>query len=188
MTMRRLLVPLLALTLGAACAVLVACGAASNPHLLATSRAGRISADLDSVSAAVSSADCGAARRAIRQLRVEVRNLPSTTDPRLRTRLTDGVAHVAQLAVTSCHPQTTTTTTPAQTTTTTTTPTTTATTDTTPTTTTTTTPTTTTTTTPRPTPTTPTHTTTSPPSTNGGTTVPKSGGSGAPKASAGSGG
>jgi cell division septation protein DedD len=159
---------LLALVLGAACALLVACGSKNNPHLFSPTRADRLKSELDDVRNAVDSGDCQAAKTAVKRLQDEVASLPSDIDPGLRQRLQEGASNLAQRAPQDCrqNTQTTptvtetvptvteTTTTPTQTTTaTTTTPTQTQTT-----------------TTPTQTQTTPTQTTTTPDS--GGSTAP----------------
>jgi hypothetical protein len=157
---------LLALVLGAACAVLVACGAKDNPHLLSPARADRLSSELDDARSAVDDGSCDAAKSAVRRLNDEVTSLPSDTDPGLRDRLQEGARNLSQRVPQDCQ-QTTTTPTVTETVPTVTETTTTATT---------TTPTATT-TTPTQTTTTPTTTTTTPTQT---TTTPDSGGSTAP--------
>jgi hypothetical protein len=167
MRMRRPLIHLLALALGAASSVLVACGSSSNPHLLSAARASRLQRELDAISSAVDAHQCVVATSKVQKLSDEINSLPRDTDPQLRTRLQSGAANLAQRAQEQCTKttptvtQTTTTPTVTQTTTT---PTATTTTPTT------TTPTTTTTT---PTTTTTTPTTTSPDS--GGSTAPPGG-------------
>jgi len=164
----------LALALGLAASFLVACGAKSNPALIAGSQARRLQQDLDAVRSAVSAGHCTSALpQALQRLQGEVAALPARTDPRVRARLQAGVANLGSISPASCtHNATATNTTP---TTTTTTPTNTTPTDTTPTATTptntaptVTTPTTSTPTTPPVSPT-PTTTTTSP---SGGATAP----------------
>jgi len=157
---------LLALVLGAVCAVLVGCGTKSNPHLLSAGRADNVSRDLDDLRSAVDSGDCQAASEAARRLQDDVSTLPRTTDPRLAARLQEGALNLRVRAAKECRqtettPTTTTETTQTETTQTETTQTETTQTETTPTTTT---------TTPTTTTTTPTTTTTTPDS--GGSTVP----------------
>jgi hypothetical protein len=158
---------LLALVLGAACAVLLACGSANNPHLLSPARADRLKAELDQVRNATDSGDCQTAQRAVQRLEDEITSLPSDIDPQLRQRLQEGAQNLRARVPKDCQKTTTTRTvtettpTPTETTTTQT-QTTTTQTETTPTQTETT-PTT-------PTDTTPTQTTTTPDS--GGSTVP----------------
>jgi hypothetical protein len=151
---------LLALVLGAACAVLLACGSANNPHLLSPARADRLKAELDQVRNATDSGDCQTAQRAVQRLEDEITSLPSDIDPQLRQRLQEGAQNLRARVPKDCQKTTTTRTvtettpTPTETTTTQT-QTTTTQTETTPTT---------------PTDTTPTQTTTTPDS--GGSTVP----------------
>jgi cell division septation protein DedD len=171
--MRRPLILLLALALGVACAVLVACGSSSNPHLLSAARADRLKSELDAVREAVDAHDCEAATRDAMRLQDEVNSLPGRTDRQLVKRLQDGARNLSERAAEQCQQ---TETTPTTTTTTETTPTETTTTETTPTTKTETTPTTKTETTPTTkTETTPTTTVTTPTTTSpesGGSTVP----------------
>ena len=164
MRMRAPATLLLALLLGASCAVLVACGSKANPHLISGARADNVSRDLDDLQSAVDSGDCQAASEASRHLQDDVSTLPKTTDPRLALRLQQGALNLRIRAAKECRQtQTTPTTTQTQTETTQTetTQTETTQTETTPTTTT---------TTPTTTTTTPTTTTTTPDS--GGSTVP----------------
>ena len=171
MRMRRPVVLLLALVLGAASAVLVACGSSSSPHLLSAARADRLQSALDSLRGAVDSHQCLQASDEAQRLIDEITSLPNTTSPALRRRLADGAANLRRRAAIDClKTQTVTTPTVTETTTTQTTTTETTTTPTT----TTTTPTTTTTT---PTTSTPTTTTTTPttPDNSGGSTAPPGG-------------
>jgi cell division septation protein DedD len=168
MRMRRPLIHLLALALGAASSVLVACGSSSNPHLLSPARADRLQGELDAIASAVDAHQCVVATARVQKLSDEVTSLPRDTDPQLRTRLQEGAANLAQRAQAECQKTTPTVTetTPTQTVTTetTTTPTETTTTPTT--------------TTPTTTTTTPTTTTTTPTTTtndSGGSTAPPSG-------------
>jgi cell division septation protein DedD len=166
MRMRRPLIHVLALVLGAASALLVACGSSDNPHLLSAARADRLQSELDNLRDAVNAHQCQQAADLALRLQDEVTSLPNDTDPRLRQRLQEGATNLKLRAEQDCV-KTTPTVTETQTQTTTTE---TQTTETTPTETqkTTTTPTTTTTT-----PTTTTPTTTSPD--NGGSTAPPGG-------------
>jgi hypothetical protein len=181
MRMRRALPFLLALVLGVAAAVLVACGSSgsSRRQFIPDRSAQRMSDALDDVRSAVDDGDCTKAEQALARARGVLVNLPSAVSDRLVARLRQGFDNLEGVAPRECarnraqsQTQTTTeTTTPEATTTTTT--------ATTPTTTTTTTPTTTTSTTPTSTTTTPTTTTTPPATTtttpadpSGGTTTP----------------
>src|SRR5690242_850310 len=141
---------ILAGALGFAAAFVVACGGGSG--LLSGSDASSLNNQLDSVSSALASKNCGDVSNATSQLADDVVNLPASLNSTLRNNLTQGVSTIAQLARRQCANVSTTPSTPtdtATTTTTTTTETHTTTTATTPTNTTT-------------TPTTPTSTTTTP--------------------------
>jgi hypothetical protein len=151
----------LAGALGFAAAFVVACGGGSS--LLSSDQASTLNNQLDAVSSALASKNCGDVSSATSQLADQVVNLPSSVNSTLRNNLTQGVSTIAQLARRQCAnvPTTQTTpTTPTHTETTPTTPTHTETTPTTPTHT-------------ETTPTTPTHTQTTPatPTTPSGTTT-----------------
>jgi hypothetical protein len=154
---------ILAGALGFAAAFVVACGGGSG--LLSGSDASSLNNQLDSVSSALASKNCGDVSNATSQLADDVVNLPASLNSTLRNNLTQGVSTIAQLARRQCAnvPTTPTTQTDTTTTDTTTTETHTTTTTTTPTNTTTTT------TTPTNTTTTPATTTTPPGTTSTGT-------------------
>jgi hypothetical protein len=157
----------LAGALGFAAAFVVACGGGSG--LLSSNDASTLNNQLDSVSSALASQNCGDVSNATSKLADDVINLPSSLNSTLRNNLTQGVSTIAQLARRQCAnvPSTTTTQTNTTTTATTTTQTHTTTTPSTPTNTTT-------------TPTTPTNTTTNPATTStpSGTTSTGTGGAG----------
>ena len=162
----------LAGALGFAAAFVVACGGGSG--LLSSNDASSLNNQLDSVSSALASQNCGDVSNATSKLADDVINLPSSINSTLRNNLTQGVSTIAQLARRQCANVPSTPTTPTTPTSpTTTTPTHTTTTPTTPTPT----PTPTNTTT---TPTTPTNTTTNPATTStpSGTTSTGTGGAG----------
>ena len=100
---------LLALLLGASCAVLVACGSKDNPHLLSAARADRLNGELDDVRSAVDGGDCEAARQAVRKLQDEIASLPSDTDPVLRRNFERGAQNLAARAPQDCKQNTQTT-------------------------------------------------------------------------------
>jgi len=150
---------LLAGGMGFAVSCLAACGGGAG--LLSGNQAGQLQSQLDQVSNAVASQNCGAAATHGLALGTSIQNLPLTINPNVRRNLERGYRTTYNLAIKDCRRTTTTTSNTSTTTTstTTTTPTTTTTTTpttTTPTTATITTPTTTTPTTPTTTPTTPT--------------------------------
>lgn len=160
---------LLAVLLGIAASVLVACGQTNG--LLSSDDSASLGDQLGQVSDAVSAGHCGAAAKAVAQLRSDATRLSPTVNGELRRDLRRGADTVAAKAVKACRTQSTTTETIPTNTTTTITPTTSTPTATTPTATT---PTATT-----PTATTPTATTPTPPTTPPDTTpltVPPSGG------------
>jgi hypothetical protein len=171
--------------LGAAAALLVACGA-SGKNLIPVTDAGTLQSDFNAIASAVASGDCTGANQALAKAQADVSNLPRTVDPRLRARLQQGLSDLQQTAPVECKKNQTSTQT--TTTTTTTAPTTTTTTTTAPPTTTTAPPTT---TTAPPTTTTPptTDTTTTPTDGSGGTPpgTPGAGSGGAPPAAGGAG-
>ncbi len=180
MTVRRAFVLLSSLLLGAACAVLVACGGGSGDGLIPARQASSMQDQLDRIDAAVRDGSCADVGDDVAALQREINDLSSRVDARLRARLQQGVNHLADIAPTRClerraAQQTTTTQTQDQTTQSQTTPTTTqeqtVPTETAPTDTT---------TTPPPTATTPPPTTTQPPTTTsttppGGATAPDTG-------------
>ncbi len=95
--------------LGFAASFVVACGGGSG--LLSGNQSSSLSGQLDQVSAAVQSGNCGVASNASTTLNNAVQNLPVTVNPTLRSNLSQGAATVAQLAQTNCRQQSTTTTT-----------------------------------------------------------------------------
>ena len=166
----------LAGALGAAAALLVACGS-GGASLIPVANAGPLQNDFNAIASAVANGNCAEVTRALQQAHSDASALPATVDVRLRDRINQGLADLDSRAPTECArnstatqtttaPTTTTQTTSTQTTTTTPPPTTSTTTPTT--------------TTPPPTSTTPTSTTTSPvPDNGGGTPGPNGAGAGA---------
>jgi hypothetical protein len=102
---------LVALLLGVACAVVVACGDDGDEGLLSSARAERLDRRLDAVADAVSASDCEQAAAAVRRLQDEVAGLPQATDPELVDRLQEGVDNLRTQAGEECQDQTDTTTT-----------------------------------------------------------------------------
>jgi hypothetical protein len=112
MTMRLPISMMLALVLGVACSMLVACGGSTKTiGLIPGDRADKINTDLDRIRAAVDAGKCAEAARALRGLQFQLGRLPGTTDPRLRARLEVGVANLAHRIPADCTANTTTTTT-----------------------------------------------------------------------------
>jgi len=169
---RSVLACLLALALGAACAILVACGGDTR-GLISAKDADAMQTQLDQIESSVRRGQCGGLSGELADLQQQVNGLPNRVDADLRRRLQEGVANLASISPERCAVQAAKTeTVPTQTQTTPTTPTVTTPTTTTPTVPTQTTPTTT--TTPPTTQTTP-PTTEPPPTTTGGSggaTVP----------------
>src|SRR4051794_23498553 len=174
--MTRMFPLLAALLLGAACAVLVACGGSgSNAGLIPDQQAATMIDQLDQIQTSVSRGRCSGVDNQVVDLQSQINDLSNRVDAGLRARLQEGVNNLAKIAPDECfsrrdRQQTTTTeTTPTQTQTVETTTTETTTTETTPTTTETVP------TTPETVPTTPQTTETTPP---GGATVPGDAGTG----------
>lgn len=92
---------LAALVLGALCAVAVACGGGTS-QLLSERRADRLTGDIDRVGQAVDAGDCEATAVRLEELQAELADLPASVSPRLRERLTEGVARLAQQATEEC--------------------------------------------------------------------------------------
>ncbi len=106
--MRSPLRALLAGSLGLASAFLVACGGGSG--LLSGRQASSLNAQLDQVSAAVSSGDCGTATDAANQFVTLVSTLPPSVNRTLVNNLKQGASTVAVLAARDCHQTSTATT------------------------------------------------------------------------------
>jgi hypothetical protein len=118
---------LLAGGLGFAASFVVACGGGNG--LLSGDDANNLNSQLDRLSAAVSSGQCGAAAQDVQKFNDAVARLPSTVSATLLRNLGQGAQTIQQLSATDCRNArtTTTTTTSSTTTTTSSTPTTTAT-------------------------------------------------------------
>ncbi len=91
---------LLALVLGALCALAVACGDTS--ELLTERRAARLTGDVDRVAEAVQQGDCEATAVRVQELQAEVADLPASLSAGLRRNLEDGVAQLAAQAQEEC--------------------------------------------------------------------------------------
>ncbi len=99
---------LLAGGLGFAVAFLVACGGGAN--LLTGGESSNLNSQLDAVSSAVDSGNCGAAATEISGFSNAVADLHATVSPTLRRNLLQGASTVAQLAAKDCHTTSSTTT------------------------------------------------------------------------------
>ena len=100
----------LAGALGFAAAFVVACGGGSG--LLSSNDASSLNNQLDAVSSALASKNCGDVSNATSQLADDVVNLPGSLNSTLRNNLTQGVSTIAQLARRQCANVPTTPTTP----------------------------------------------------------------------------
>ncbi len=103
--MRMQVLPLLAaFVLGAGSAFLVACG--GNDHLIPSSNASSIENALSQVSSDFDSGRCNAAQDAVTKLHSALVNLPNSVDPKLRSRLREGVDNLDTRVRQTCTSQT----------------------------------------------------------------------------------
>lgn len=104
MTVRSALSMLLALVLGAACAVLVACGGGggNDEGLIPGGRAEALLRELDRVDREVRTGDCESVGGSVSRLQEEVNALSNDVDAGLRTRLQAGVDNLAEIAPDEC--------------------------------------------------------------------------------------
>jgi cell division septation protein DedD len=110
MTMRTPISLMLALVLGVACSMLVACGGSTKTiGLIPSDRADKIQNDLDRIRSAVDAGKCAQAARALRGLQFQLSKLPATTDPRLRARLELGAVNLGRRIPGDCTANTQTT-------------------------------------------------------------------------------
>ena len=91
---------ILAGALGFAAAFVVACGGGSG--LLSGNQAASLNNQLDSVSSALSSKNCGDVSNSTSRLADDIISLPSSINSTLRNNLTQGVSTIAQLAQKQC--------------------------------------------------------------------------------------
>lgn len=103
MTVRSVLASLLALALGAACAVLVACGGdGDDAALIPPARADELLRELDRLERSVRTGDCESVGGDAARLQQAVGALPARVDAQLRRRLADGAANLADIAPEEC--------------------------------------------------------------------------------------
>ncbi len=96
--MKKIVVPLLALGLGAVLAVaLVSCGGRDKEGLLPGENAQQILANLDQVKSDAAAGDCTSAASEVAAVQAEIDSLPATVDAQLRSRLEDGAQQLANL-------------------------------------------------------------------------------------------
>jgi TolA-binding protein len=100
MTVRGAFRLLLAGSLGAGCALLVACGGGKS--LIPASNAGPLSGDFDAIATAVSNGDCSATRTALNRAQHDLDALPTSVDAGLRQRISDGLSNLQSTAPTQC--------------------------------------------------------------------------------------
>jgi hypothetical protein len=94
----KMALPILALALGAAVAVgLVSCGTRDEKGLLPGNNAQQILDNLDQVKADAQSGDCSSASAEVATIQDEIDALPTTVDPQLRARLSDGAQRLADV-------------------------------------------------------------------------------------------
>lgn len=92
-----------ALLLGVGAALLTGCGDRSK--LIPASDAGDIKASLTQIRQAVDSGDCGVAKKYVAQAQTAVQNLPTSVDPRLKSRLLTGIAQLSSRSGKECAAQ-----------------------------------------------------------------------------------
>jgi hypothetical protein len=96
----RVLPPLAALVLGAATAVLVACGGGDGR--IPAGDASSLTSALNQISSDYRAGHCEAAQRAVAKAQNELLALPDTVDARLRERLQSGIRHLAERVPATC--------------------------------------------------------------------------------------
>jgi len=96
----RVLPPLAALVLGAATAVLVACGGGDGR--IPAGDASSLTSALNQISSDFRAGHCEAAQRAVAKAQNELLALPDTVDARLRERLQSGIRNLAERVPATC--------------------------------------------------------------------------------------
>ena len=96
----RVLPPLAALLLGAATALLVACG--GNDGRIPANNASSLTSALNQISSDFRAGHCVAAQRAVAKAQNAVLALPDTVDARLRQRLQSGIQNLAKQVPARC--------------------------------------------------------------------------------------
>lgn len=96
----RVLPPLAALVLGAATALLVACGGGDGR--IPAGDASSLTSALNQISSDYRAGHCEAAQRAVAKAQNELLALPDTVDARLRERLQSGIRHLAERVPATC--------------------------------------------------------------------------------------
>ena len=98
----RVLPPLAALVLGAATALLVACGGSDGR--IPAGDASSLTSALNQISSDYRAGQCVAAQRAVTKAQNDVLALPDTVDARLRQRLQSGIQNLAAKVPATCEP------------------------------------------------------------------------------------
>jgi len=96
----RVLPPLVALVLGAATALLVACGGSDGR--IPSGDASSLTRALSQISSDYRAGHCEAAQRDVAKAQNAVLGLPDTVDARLRQRLQSGIQHLAERVPATC--------------------------------------------------------------------------------------
>jgi hypothetical protein len=115
MIVRSLRPLVVAVLLGLVASLVAACGEEERTGLLSQTRATQIKDGLADVNEAVQDGSCVRVREELSGVRTQLGELPQSTDPELRDRLQEGVAHLEDIAPTECsdrQPETTPQTTP----------------------------------------------------------------------------
>ena len=92
---------MLALALGAVCAVLVACGG-DGKGLIGSNDADAMQQQLDQIESSVRRGECSGLSGELQDLQQQVNGLPNRVDASLRQRLQEGVANLAQISPGRC--------------------------------------------------------------------------------------
>jgi hypothetical protein len=98
---------LLALLLGGATAFVVSCGS-DRSGLIPASDAGTLTSALDQVASATKAGECVRAGQALSRAQGAVIRLPSSVDPRLKTRLQSGIDNLRKRVPVDCQQTTST--------------------------------------------------------------------------------
>jgi hypothetical protein len=96
---------LVAAALGPVTAFAAACGEEERTGLLTASRAEQLKDGVSDVNEAVADGSCTRVGEELGGLRFQLGQLPQDTDPQLRQRLEEGIAHLEDIAPTECEAQ-----------------------------------------------------------------------------------
>jgi TolA-binding protein len=101
-TVRRVLPPLLALSLGVVCSILVACGGGQRADLIPSGQASSMTDQLDKIDAAVRRGRCTGVDNQVATLQRQVNNLSGKVNSQLRSELQKGVQNLNDIAFNEC--------------------------------------------------------------------------------------